>query len=179
MNDDLVILQSSGESAGTAAVHRRVVPRALGKWRGSTLAGYLTHDDTTFLENFRCTRQEFDGLVTLLQGSALDSMEAQRDAQQAAQPRAARWTKQARVAKDPPTLRFKVGLCLYCIGHGGPVKPLADVGSVGVSALRRYLSAFAQAVMASVGPIYMPSTPMAADERLAVQQWSMASSTRG
>ena len=32
---------------------RRVVPRALGKWRGSTLPGYLTHDDITFRTNFR------------------------------------------------------------------------------------------------------------------------------
>ena len=34
---------------------RRVVPRALGGWRGSTIAGYLTYDDIAYVANFRAT----------------------------------------------------------------------------------------------------------------------------
>ena len=49
------------------------------------------------------------------------------------------------------------------------MKPLADAGGVGTSSLLRYLSQFADAVMAAVAPIYMPSKPMPADERAAVQ----------
>lgn len=51
------------------------MPRALGKWRGSTLSGYLKHDDQTYLERFRATRAQLDGLVIRLQGSQLDSAE--------------------------------------------------------------------------------------------------------
>ena len=38
---------------------RRVVPRALGKWRGSTLAGYLTYDDIVLMcvSNFPTKRR--------------------------------------------------------------------------------------------------------------------------
>ena len=41
---------------------RRVVTRALGKWRGSTVQGYIrAGDEVTYLLNFRCTQ---DRLVT-------------------------------------------------------------------------------------------------------------------
>ena len=46
-----------------ASEERRVVERALGKWRGSTLSGYLhgAHsDDQTYIENFRCTKTTFN-----------------------------------------------------------------------------------------------------------------------
>lgn len=67
------VLQAMANS-GVGQV-RRVVPRALGKWRGSTLSGYLKHDDQTYLERFRATRAQLDGLVIRLQGSQLDSAE--------------------------------------------------------------------------------------------------------
>ena len=67
-----VLLAMANDGAKQA---RRVVPRALGKWRGSTLSGYLKHDDQTYLERFRATRAQLDGLVIRLQGSQLDSAE--------------------------------------------------------------------------------------------------------
>ena len=169
---DNVVLQAAAFAAKEQDVApKRVVPRCLGKWRCSTLSGYLRHDDITYRENFRCTRQQLDGLVMLLAGTALDAVDEQRvrQARLVERPRAARWTAKARAVQDPPTLRYKVGLCLYAIGQGGPVKVLADAGGVGTSSLRRYLSQFADAVMAAVAPIYMPSKPMPADERAAVQ----------
>ena len=52
---DGVVLQAASLAAGIMVVLGvwSVVPRALGKWRGSTLPGYLTHDDITFRTNFR------------------------------------------------------------------------------------------------------------------------------
>ena len=133
---------------------RRVVPRALGGWRGSTLAGYLTYDDIAYVANFRATRVQLNGITELLKGSALDSAAAQRSLEArlrglpAQTSIAVRRTFRARQSQDPPTLRFKVALCMYALGQGGPIKPLADAGSVGESALRRYLAVFADAVMA-------------------------------
>ena len=69
-----VLLVMANSAAGQA---RRVVPRALGKWRGSTLSGYLKHDDQTYVERFRATRAQLDGLVVRLQGSQLDTAENQ------------------------------------------------------------------------------------------------------
>ena len=61
---------------------RRVVHRALGKWRGSTLAGYLRDgDDQTYLENFRCTRVRLEALVEQLARSRLDTAPAALRAQ--------------------------------------------------------------------------------------------------
>lgn len=55
-------------AAGEAATEpRREVRRALGKWRGSTVGVYLADgDEKTFKENFRCTRETFALLATLL-----------------------------------------------------------------------------------------------------------------
>ena len=47
---------------------------------------------------------------------------------------------------------------------------LADVGSIGESTLRRWLGAFARAVMTHLKPIYMPGKPFPASEREAVQK---------
>ena len=58
---DNVVLQAAAFAAQEQdGAPRRVVPRCLGKWRGSTLSGYLSHDDTTYKENFRCTDPEFE-----------------------------------------------------------------------------------------------------------------------
>ena len=57
---------------------RRVVPRALGGWRGSTIAGCLTYDDIAYVANFRATRVQLNGIMELLKGSALDSAAARQ-----------------------------------------------------------------------------------------------------
>ena len=68
-------------------------------------------------------------------------------------------TKKACGARDAPTLRYKVALCMYSLGHGGPIKVLADAGSVGESSMRRYLGLFAVSVIQTLRPVYMPGTP--------------------
>eukprot|EP00965_Chrysotila_dentata_P230970 6198079-Pleurochrysis_carterae.AAC.2 len=69
-------------------------------------------------------------------------------------------------ARDLPTLRFKVAACLYFLAHGAPTKVAADVASIGVSTLRKWLQQFCDAVITDVKPEYMPGTPPDA-ERLA------------
>ena len=72
-NQDSAVVQAMAmDAAASQCGERRVVPRALGKWRGSTIAGYLTHDDATYTANFRATHLQLDGLIVLLQGSVLD-----------------------------------------------------------------------------------------------------------
>ena len=57
---DNVVLQAAAFAAQEQDdAPRRVVPHCLGKWRGSTLSGYLSHDDTTYKENFRCRHRRF------------------------------------------------------------------------------------------------------------------------
>ena len=170
-----VLLAMADSGAGQG---RRVVPRALGKWRGSTLSGYLTHDDQTYLDSFRATRAQLDGLVIRLQGSKLDAAQEQRVRIIARRPpppsaataaRKCARTRQARVTKDLPTLRYKVALCMYALGHGGPIKVLADAASVGESSMRRYLGLFALSVIELLRPIYMPGSPFSNSDLLAVQ----------
>ena len=123
--------------------------------------------DTTFLTNFRCSKLRFDDLVGKLRGSSFDS-EVDRATYR---PHAgARLTSKARSRLDPPDLRFRLGMCMYALGHqGGSTKVLADVGSIGESTLRRWLGAFAHAVMTHLKPIYMPGKPFPESEREAVQ----------
>ena len=174
-----VLLVMANSAAGQA---RRVVPRALGKWRGSTLSGYLKHDDQTYVERFRATRAQLDGLVVRLQGSQLDTAEKQLVRVTARGPpppsgatarspsaRKRARTKQASAAQDAPTLRYKVALCMYALGHGGPLKVLADAGSVGESSMRRYLVQFASSVIQFLRPVYMPATPFSESDLAAVQ----------
>ena len=59
--DDLMMLCASSVAEETHK--RRVVERALGAWRGSTISGYLRGDEKTYLENFRCSKQKFDAVV--------------------------------------------------------------------------------------------------------------------
>jgi hypothetical protein len=178
-SQSLAVLAALALTAAGEKKDRRVVPRALGKWRGSTLSGYLTHDDQTYVERFRCTRAQLQGLVDLLHGSQLDSAENQRiralairtppPGAAAPSPRRLRRTKVARDVHDLPSLRYKIALCMYTLGHGGPIKVIADAGSVGESSLRRYLGLFALGVMHILGPVYMPATPFTASELEAVQ----------
>ena len=175
-NQDSAVVQAMAmDAAAFQCGERRVVPRALGKWRGSTIAGYLTHDDATYTANFRATHLQLDGLIVLLQGSVLDCADAQREHQARLRStvhhksRAVRMTLRARQAKDPPTLRFKVALCMYAMGQGGPIKVLADAGSVGEATLRRYLSLFSDAIMVHLKPQYMPGVPFDSQSLSAVQ----------
>lgn len=55
--------------AASRTDQRRHVERASGKWRGSTLSGYLRGDDQTYVENFRMTRETFNKLLSLLAAS--------------------------------------------------------------------------------------------------------------
>ena len=132
------VVMAASSDDGDGKEKRRSVERAAGKWRGSTLVGYLRGDgdDCTFFENVRCSRLRFDDLVQRLRHSNLDVAEERSDHQ----PRAgAARVKKAHQARDWPDLGFKVGACLYALGHGGPIKVLADVASLGASTLRKYL----------------------------------------
>ena len=86
---------------------RRCVERALGKWRGSTVSGYLRGDDHTCHSTFRCslTRavRSLIYLVGLLMGTALVAAESRTTTHA----RKARQTLRARQHTDPLTLRYK------------------------------------------------------------------------
>jgi len=136
---------------------RRTIQRAAGKWRGSTLAGYLhLGDDKTYLANFRCSKHRFNDLVKRLKGSCLDKAEERTEHR--LRGRAARFQK-ANVVRDTPGLRFKIAACLYALGQGGPLKVLADVASLGASTLKKYLGLFAEAVTTRMKPLFMPGAP--------------------
>ena len=146
---------------------RRTIQRAAGKWRGSTLAGYLhLGDDKTYIENFRCSKHRFIDLVKRLKGSCLDKAEERTEHR--LRGRAARFQK-ANAVRDTPGLRFKVAACMYALGQGGPLKVLADAGSLGKSTLKKYLGLFADAVTTRMKPIFMPGKPFADSEREAVR----------
>ena len=73
------VVMAASSDDGDGKEKRRSVERAAGKWRGSTLAGYLRGDDCTFLENVRCTKLRFDDLVQRLRHSYLDVAEERSD----------------------------------------------------------------------------------------------------
>ena len=81
----------------------------------------------------------------------------------------ARRFQKAHERLDMPDLSFKVAVCMYALGQGGPLKVLADVASIGESTLRRYLHLFVQAVISHIKPIYMPGQPFSSEDRAAVQ----------
>ena len=58
---------------------RRHITRALGRWRGSTIKGYLHGDERTCKENFRCSKQRLQDLVEKLRHSALDKASERTD----------------------------------------------------------------------------------------------------
>ena len=54
----------SAQHDGAVKPPRRLIQRASGKWRGSTLFGYLqSGDEQTYAENFRCSKMTFSRLV--------------------------------------------------------------------------------------------------------------------
>jgi hypothetical protein len=148
-------------------VERRAVLRATGKWRGSTLAGYLRTDDKAINDNCRlsCGRR-LSELVALLKGSAIDAAD---DSNTREWSRGRRVTRKARECVDPPSARYKVAACMYTLGQGGSIKTAADVASVGESTLRRWLEKFADSCTTHVKPVYMPGKPWDAEERAHVQ----------
>ena len=155
-------------AASSSSEERRTVNRALGKWRGSTLSGYLRDgDDQTYLENFRCTKARFEFIVQQLQDSPLDLAPPKV---LTSDWRKVRRTQRAREVADPPPRRYKVACALYAMGQGGPIKVLADAASIGESTLRKYLlEQYADACTKRLKPIYMPGTPWSREERTAVQ----------
>ena len=99
--EDLMMLCASSVAEETS--ERRVVKRALGKWRGSTISGYLGGDEKTYLENFRCSKQKFAAVVALLEHTPIDRKEVRASA-------STDWRKTRRVLKagevlDPPSRR--------------------------------------------------------------------------
>ena len=163
-DDAIAVVVALSQDQGAA---RRIVERALGKWRGSTVSGYLRGDDRTYLENFRCGSQHrFNDLVERLAGSALDRAET-RTGQQLR--RGASKMQKANAVKDPPTLRYKVAVCMYALGQGGPIKVIADAVSLGKSTVRKYLGIFADSVVSCMKGTFMPGKPFSAQERAAVQ----------
>ena len=165
-------------AAGEAATEpRRHVRRALGKWRGSTVGVYLADgDQKTFKDNFRCTKETFSLLATLLSSSAFATAEDAQRITTAAAPRFDRRATARRVCAhrmrqvlDAPNLRFKLAACLYAMGQGGRMKPLADACSIGVSTLRRWLTQFSHAIVAVIKPRYMPARPFNHEEMAAVE----------
>ena len=145
--------------ASTACVDsaRRTEQRALGKWRGSTLSGYLRNDEKSRKDAFRASDNRLDTLVTLLQDTKLAGT-GWRNVLQPAD-RGRKVTRKATEARDPPTLRYKVATCLYAMAHGGTLKTIADAASIGKSTLRLWLEDFSDGVTKRVKPVYMPGTP--------------------
>ena len=163
--DDLTTLLASSQAGEPR--ERRKVERALAAWRGSTISGYLRGDEQSYLENFRCSKLLFATVDALLEDTPLDRKAVRASA-------STDWRKTRRAMKavealDPPSRRYKVAVCLYAMGQGGPIKPLADACSIGKSTLRKYLEQFADSVRVRIKPIYMPSKPWSEEERKAVQ----------
>lgn len=153
---------------------RRTVERALGKWRGSTLSGYLRGDETTYRSTFHCSKDQFDGLVDLLGGSCLDKAEKRAGFVAG---RGHKVVRQANAHLDRPTLRFKIAASLYALVQEGSIKVKADVASVGAQTLRDWLTAFADAVRTFLKPIFMSGKPFSTIECEAVR--SQFASRRG
>ena len=66
---------------------------------------------------------------------------------------------------------------MYALGQGGPIKCLADAGSVGESALRKYLALFADGVGVNLGSLTSEFIVAAHDLGLAVHGWTFNQST--
>jgi len=153
---DAAVVASLLASSAAEDTNRRKETRALGKWRGSTLSGYLRNDEKSCRDNFRTSDNRLSTLVSLLEKTPLDRADS---ANVQLLDRGRRVTRKATEARDPPTLRYKVATCMYAMAHGGPIKVLADVASIGTSTLRKWLNQFADGMMTRVKPIYMPGKP--------------------
>ena len=159
-----------------------MVPRCLGKWRGSTVSGYLRggpagRDEVTYRKNFRMSIGAFAKLMELMEGTPVrahlpsESITVLREKARSRRGKRPAHVNLARVALDHPTTstRFKVAACLYTMGQDGPVKRNADACGIGKANLQKWLSAFAEATSTHLKPICMPSTPWGPAELNAVQ----------
>ena len=144
--------------AADESSERRHVQRNSGKWRGSTISGYLRGDDQTYVENFRMNSVTFDKLLALLEHTSFATAESPPvtvGLRAKAKRRSASHIAFARAHVDPPTTRFKLAVCLYAMAHGGRFKQVGDAAGIGKSTVRQYMVAFCEGVMAAVKPIYM------------------------
>ena len=110
------------------AMERRKVLRTEGGWRCSTVAAYLLHgDEITFYENFRMCREGFDHLIQLLREKTrlVAPGLGRTAASSAAHLKQQLHMHKLRLRKGLPTLEFKIAVCLYVLGQGGPMKPLS------------------------------------------------------
>ena len=164
----VVFLAAQDSSTGQP---RRVVERVQGKWRCSTLSGYLRCDDKTYRENFRMTRRTLDKLLALMQTTSF----ATHDEAHFAQPvrTNARRTPEsaafARAHTDPPSTRYKLAVCLYAMGQGGRFKLIGDAASVSKNTVRKWMASFCEGILQTVRPIYMPGQAFSSADRDAVQ----------
>ena len=165
----LVFLSAQDSSTGK---QRRVVERVRGKWRSSTLSGYLrTGDDITYRENFRMNRKTFNKLLGLLKPTSFAMCDEARF------PTPVRGNKRrspqsiayARAHTDPPSTRYKLAVCLYAMAQGGRFKLIGDAASLGKNTVRKWMTAFCDAILQEVRPIYMPGTAFSSADRAAVQ----------
>ena len=158
---------------GRSKRERREVKRADGKWRGSTVAGYLIHgDDKTFFENFRMCREDFEALLGLLSKSEFALHPTIGAARNEAVPGAKHKRRDigfARQHTDPPTTKFKLATCLYAMGQGGRFKLIGDAASVDKTTVRKWMTVFCKVVRNILKPIYMPRKPFSSEELAAVQ----------
>ena len=129
-----------------ARERRRVVERAEGGWRGSTLHGYLeSGDDITYSKKFRVTKATMLHIRDKL--SASDFVVDNK----------------CKMGERRVTALFKVAVCMYFLAHGcGDYDMVADVASIGKSTVEKYLGQFVDGVLTVLRPIYMPATPPSA-----------------
>ena len=148
---------------------RRVVQRCLGKWRGSSIGGYVRDgDDQTYHENFRMERKTFDKLLSLIEKTSFAAVTTPPilpGMRKRAKRRSGEHVSFARAHTDPPSTRFKMAVCLYAMAQGGRFKQVGDAAGISNNTVRKYMVAFCEAVMTAVKPIYMPATPHSASER--------------
>ena len=104
---------------------RRKVHRALGKWRGSTISGYLRGDhgpdELTYRMNFRMSIGAFNAMVEKLSKTNFDSNVDVHDvATLKKKAKMSNWNERADSALkvgwsvlDHPNTRYKCAVCLY------------------------------------------------------------------
>ena len=152
---------------------RLKIERCVGGWRGSSVAGYLrSAHDSVYYSNFRMDKKTFSKLITLLKGTPFASETVavtKVPGKRIAHRRSAAHIAFARAHTDPPTTRFKLGVCLYAMAHGGPFKVIGDAAGIGKSTVRKWMAAFCDAVMTAVKPIYMPAQPHTPSELDAIR----------
>ena len=144
--------QATEEEAG-----RRTVERAAGKWRGSTIGGYLRGDNRTYLENFRCSRHHFKDLSSRSCATVAWTNHVLRVG-------AARF-QQAHEMRDAPVQSCSMHVCSRACG---PLKVLANVASIFGERMERVPCASIPCTC-SQRQSYHRSSPFSAEELAAVE----------